>query len=66
LFVYLEKTVNIPMKTYFRYKSVVSCALHGVVGRGMNAAFAIGRLCDMDAGVVRLLSLPMSDKMVRI
>jgi hypothetical protein len=37
-----------------------------VVGRGMNAAFAIGRLCDMDAGVVRLLSLPQSDKMVRV
>ena len=30
----------------------------------MNAAFAIGRLCDMENGVAKLLSLPLSDKMV--
>ena len=30
----------------------------------MNAAFAIGRLCDMDTGRRRLLGLPESEKMV--
>ena len=35
-----------------------------IPGRGMNSAFAIGRLCDMETGRVRLLSLPESEKMV--
>ena len=30
----------------------------------MNAAFAIGRLCDMEQGRRRLLGLPDSEKMV--
>ena len=30
----------------------------------MNAAFAIGRLCDMDTGRQRLLALQDSEKMV--
>ena len=30
----------------------------------MNAAFAIGRLCDMEIGRKRLLSLPDSEAMV--
>ena len=30
----------------------------------MNAAFAIGRLCDMDNGRKRLLQLPDSERMV--
>ena len=33
-------------------------------GRGMNAAFAIGRLCDMEVGRSRLLGLPESERMV--
>ena len=33
-------------------------------GRGMNAAFAIGRLCDMEASRNRLLKMPECDKMV--
>jgi hypothetical protein len=33
-------------------------------GRGMNAAFAIGRLCDMDQGRKRLLQLNDSERMV--
>ena len=33
-------------------------------GRGMNAAFAIGRLCDLEAGCVRILSLQESRRMV--
>ena len=33
-------------------------------GRGMNAAFAIGRLLDMSPGKERLLQSPESDKMV--
>lgn len=35
-----------------------------VAGRGMNAAFAIGRLCDMEVGRKRLLLLSDSEKMV--
>ena len=35
-------------------------------GRGMNAAFAIGRLCDLECGRSRLLTLPESEKMVNI
>lgn len=35
-----------------------------LVGRGMNAAFAIGRLCDMDQGRKRLLQLSDSERMV--
>lgn len=30
----------------------------------MNAAFAIGRLCDFEAGCKRILSLKTSDSMV--
>ena len=37
-----------------------------IVGRGMNAAFAIGRLCDLDIGRKSLLALPDSEKMVDI
>ena len=33
-------------------------------GRGMNAAFAIGRLCDLEAGRSRLLGLLESERMV--
>ncbi len=33
-------------------------------GRGMNAAFAIGRLCDVEQGRSRLLELPNSESMV--
>lgn len=33
-------------------------------GRGMNAAFAIGRLCDLDEGRSRLLAHPESERMV--
>ena len=35
-------------------------------GRGMNAAFAIGRLCDLDDGRKRLLHHKDSNKMVRV
>ena len=35
-------------------------------GRGMNAAFAIGRLCDMDNGRKRLLQLSDSERMVTL
>lgn len=35
-----------------------------IAGRGMNAAFAIGRLCDMDTGRKRLLQLNDSERMV--
>ena len=35
------------------------------LGRGMNAAFAIGRLCDMDNGRKRLLQLSESERMVK-
>lgn len=31
----------------------------------MNAAFALGRLCDMDLGPPRLLALPEATSMVR-
>jgi hypothetical protein len=31
----------------------------------MNAAFAIGRLCDMEEGRKRLLQLAESERMVR-
>ena len=31
----------------------------------MNAAFAIGRLCDMDNGRKRLLQLSESERMVK-
>ena len=34
-------------------------------GRGMNAAFAVGRLCDFEAGCKRMLSLKTSDIMVK-
>ena len=34
-------------------------------GRGMNAAFAIGRLCDLDDGRKRLLHHKDANKMVR-
>ena len=37
-----------------------------VSGRGMNAAFAIGRLCDFEAGCKRMLSLKTSNMMVNI
>ena len=37
---------------------------HTTTGRGMNAAFAIGRLCDMEQGRRRLLGLADSEKMV--
>ena len=33
-------------------------------GRGMNAAFTIGRLCDFEAGCKRMLSLKESNRMV--
>ena len=33
-------------------------------GRGMNAAFAIGRLMDTAKGKERLLDLPDTEKMV--
>ena len=33
-------------------------------GRGMNAAFAIGRLCDLEEGRKRLLFLAESERMV--
>ncbi|XP_033764202.1 uncharacterized protein LOC117345255 isoform X3 [Pecten maximus] len=33
-------------------------------GRGMNAAFAIGRLCDIEAGRKRLLQLTESERML--
>jgi len=39
---------------------------NSVPGRGMNAAFAIGRLCDMDQGRKRLLQLNDSERMVCI
>ena len=32
----------------------------------MNSAFAIGRLCDLESGRNRLLSLPELDKMVTV
>ena len=35
-----------------------------ILGRGMNAAFAIGRVSDIDTGRSKLLSLPDSEKMV--
>ena len=35
-------------------------------GRGMNSAFAIGRLCDMEVGRCKLLSLHESEKMVKL
>ena len=38
----------------------------GEADRGMNAAFAIGRLCDLDDGRKRLLHHKDSNKMVRV
>ena len=35
-----------------------------IAGRGMNAAFAIGRICDSDVGRHKLLSAVDSEKMV--
>ena len=35
-----------------------------ILGRGMNAAFAIGRLCDMESGRRHMLMLKKSDQMV--
>lgn len=42
---------------------IVMCFLSDT-GRGMNAAFAIGRLCDMEIGRKRLLLLSDSERMV--
>ncbi|KXJ13637.1 Usherin [Exaiptasia diaphana] len=33
-------------------------------GRGMNSAFAIGRLCDLEAGCARILAMPESKRMI--
>lgn len=56
--------------TFIFNNQKLSCVYHKpllwccMAGRGMNAAFAIGRLCDMDVGRQQLLTLPESEKMV--
>ena len=46
--------------------TLYSCLICSILGRGMNAAFAIGRLCDLELGRNYLLGLPESERMVSI
>ena len=50
-------TINIELIFQFFIRLIIS-------GRGMNAAFAIGRLCDIAKGRTMLLTLPEANKMV--
>ena len=50
----------------FNNEDTMYIVYNSVPGRGMNAAFAIGRLCDMDQGRKRLLQLNDSERMVCI
>lgn len=52
-------SLGFPLTFVNRSQSLFFCS-----GRGMNAAFAVGRLCDFEAGCKRMLSLKTSDIMV--
>lgn len=54
----------VSVKREKRYRKMIVLPIF-MLGAGMNAAFATGRLCDLQTGRMRLLNHKNSDLMVR-